>query len=144
MKYTMETRKKLAVEAWKSGLNCAQAVLLTYSDLLGIDKEILFKISEGFGSGLSGLKRTCGALMAAVIIAGIVNSDGNYNHPTTKKQTYELGQSIIAQFEEKYKTSQCYDLKGFKDGKVILPCNLCIEEACSIVEEMLLPRLEKK
>ena len=40
----METRKKLAVEAWKSGLNCAQAVLVTYADLLNIDKETLFRI----------------------------------------------------------------------------------------------------
>lgn len=133
----METRKKLAVEAWKSGLNCAQAVLVTYADLLNIDKETLFRISEGFGSGLAGLKRTCGALMGAIMIAGIINSDGNYNNPKTKKQTYELGQKIISTFEEKHKTSICYDLKGFKDGKVILPCNLCIEEACEIVETML-------
>lgn len=135
----METRKKLAVEAWKSGLNCAQAVLVTYADLLNIDKETLFRISEGFGSGLAGLKRTCGALMGAIMIAGIINSDGNYNNHKTKKQTYELGQKIISAFEEKHKTSICYDLKGFKDGKVILPCNLCIEEACEIVETMLLP-----
>ena len=48
------------------------------------------------------------------MIAGIINSDGNYNNPKTKKQTYELGQKIISTFEEKHKTSICYDLKGFK------------------------------
>ena len=41
----METRKKLAVEAWKSGLNCAQAVLVTYADLLNIDKETIYPIN---------------------------------------------------------------------------------------------------
>ena len=82
----MENRKKIAVEAWKSGLNCAQAVLLTYADIINVDKETLFKISEGFGSGISGLKRTCGALMGAVMIAGMINSDGGYTNPKTKKQ----------------------------------------------------------
>lgn len=135
----MESRKKIAVEAWKSGLNCAQAVLLTYADIINVDKETLFKISEGFGSGISGLKRTCGALMGAVMIAGMINSDGDYTNPKTKKQTYELGQKIIKTFEEKYNTSSCFELKGFKDGKVILPCNLCIEEACELVENIILP-----
>lgn len=134
----MESRKQIAVNKWKSGLNCCQAVLLTYSDYFDIDETILFKISEGFGSGVSGLRRTCGALLAAVMIAGLVNSDGDIANPKTKHQTYAIGQELINDFEKKYNTSMCNDLKGLNTGKIILPCNLCIEEACNLIEKKLL------
>ncbi len=138
----MESRKQIAVNKWKSGLNCCQAVLLTYSDFFTIDEEILFKISEGFGSGVSGLRRTCGALLAAVMIAGLVNSDGDINNPKTKHQTYAIGQDLIKEFESKYSTSICSELKGINSSKLILPCNLCIEEACNLIENKLLNKLE--
>lgn len=48
---TIEERVKLAEEKHHSGYNCAQAVLCSYSDKLGIDEETLFRLSEGFGAG---------------------------------------------------------------------------------------------
>lgn len=138
----MESRKQTAVNKWKSGLNCCQAVLLTYSDFFDIDEKTLFMFSEGFGSGVSGLRRTCGALLAAIIIAGLVNSDGDIKNPKTKHQTYEIGQNLIKEFEAKYTTSICNELKGISSGKVILPCNLCIEEACNLIENNLLKNKE--
>lgn len=47
---TIEERVKLAEEKHHSGYNCAQAVLCSYSDKLGIDEETLFRLSEGFGA----------------------------------------------------------------------------------------------
>lgn len=138
-----KTRSNIAVESWKKGLNCSQAVLLTYSDYFDIPKEALFKLSEGFGSGVGGLRRTCGALLSAIIIAGLVNSDGEYDNPKTKKSTYEISSNLIKSFEDKYGTSICNDLKGFTTGKVILPCNKCIEEACLLIENELLPKIKK-
>lgn len=138
----MENYEK-AVQLWKSGLNCCQAVLLTYSDYFNIDKEILFKISEGFGSGISSLRRTCGALLAGVMIAGLINSTGDIKNPTSKHETYMLGKNLILEFEEKYHTSICNELKGIDTKKVILPCNLCIKEACLLIEKNLIPLIKK-
>ena len=41
---TIEERVKLAEEKHHSGYNCAQAVLCSYSDKLGIDEETLFRL----------------------------------------------------------------------------------------------------
>ena len=37
------------------GYNCAQIVLCSYAEELGIDEETLFRISEGFGAGMGGM-----------------------------------------------------------------------------------------
>ncbi len=143
MSIDSKTRGEIAVEKWKKGLNCSQAVLLTYSDYFDIPKETLFKLSEGFGSGVGGLRRTCGALLSAVIIAGLVNSDGEFDNPKTKKSTYEIVSNIIKSFENKHGTSICSDLKGITSDHVILPCNKCIEEACLLIENELLSKNKK-
>ena len=44
------------------GYNCAQIVLCSYAEELGIDEETLFRISEGFGAGMGGMMQTCGAV----------------------------------------------------------------------------------
>ena len=53
---TIEERVKLAEEKHHSGYNCAQAVLCSYSDKLGIDEETLFRLSEGFGAGMADMR----------------------------------------------------------------------------------------
>lgn len=131
----MDSRKDYAVELWKKGLNCAQAVCVAYADLINIDENVLFAVSEGFGSGISGLKKTCGALSGAVILAGCKTSSNNINTPTTKLNTYKLGKTILDDFKDTYGSLDCQDLKGLNTGKVLLPCQKCIEEACLLVEK---------
>ena len=73
---TIEERVKLAEEKHHSGYNCAQAVLCSYSDKLGIDEETLFRLSEGFGAGMADMQGTCGAATGMYMIAGALGSSG--------------------------------------------------------------------
>ena len=41
----MATRKQIAVEKKRCGLNCAQAVLCTYADIAGIDEETAIRLA---------------------------------------------------------------------------------------------------
>ena len=59
----MESKKETAVEKFKKGYNCCQAVACTYCEELGIPEKDMFRLAEGFGSGIGGLKDTCGAVM---------------------------------------------------------------------------------
>ena len=38
-----------AITNFEKGYNCAQAVACAYADDLGIDEELLFRLTEGFG-----------------------------------------------------------------------------------------------
>ena len=66
----METRVDKVAEKHKSGYNCAQAVACAYCDLIGIDEETMFRLTEGLGLGMGGMEGTCGAVTAACVIAG--------------------------------------------------------------------------
>ena len=70
-------KKELADHLHNSKYNCAQAVLLAFADEIGEDKEVLFRISEGFGFGAGCGEGICGALSGAIMLAGLKNSDGN-------------------------------------------------------------------
>ena len=72
----MDKIKEKALELHSQGNNCCQSVCIAFADKLNIDENILFKIGEGFGAGMGNLQGSCGALSAAVIIAGLYNSGG--------------------------------------------------------------------
>ena len=57
----MKGNKELAVKKFKQGYNCCQAVACAYCEELGIKEEDVFRLTEGFGLGMGGLRDTCGA-----------------------------------------------------------------------------------
>ena len=131
------TKKELAIAYHNQKYNCAQAVAMAFAEEAGIDKELLFKVCEGCGIGMGGMEGTCGAVTGAVILAGLKNSDGNFENPGTKAATYQLSREIVKQFREKNGTSICGELKGIETGKVLRSCPDCIMDAVEIVEDVL-------
>lgn len=63
--------------AWKAAgqCNCAQAVLKAFEDKLPVDADTLMKLGAGYAAGMGCMESTCGALIGAVMVAGIV-TDG--------------------------------------------------------------------
>ncbi|MFQ8689660.1 MAG: C-GCAxxG-C-C family (seleno)protein, partial [Blautia sp.] len=72
----MSERSMKALEYHKRGYNCAQSVACSFSDTVTIDEDTLFRVVEGFGGGMGGLKGTCGALSGAIAVAGLLRSEG--------------------------------------------------------------------
>ena len=62
-----------AVNKKKNGYNCAQAVACTYCDYAGIDEETMFNICQAFGTGMGTLEGTCGAIVGAGVVLGMMN-----------------------------------------------------------------------
>ena len=48
------------MQNFKNGYNCAQAVLLAFSDELEIDEKTLALISSSFGGGMGRMREVCG------------------------------------------------------------------------------------
>ena len=72
----MDTRKLIAAEKKRcNSHNCAQAILHTYADIAGIDEESAMNIAGAFGGGMGNLEGTCGALVGAGLVLGLVNKD---------------------------------------------------------------------
>lgn len=131
------TKAELADNMHRSKYNCAQAVVCAFSDEIGVDREILFRIAEGFGFGGGTSKGECGALAGAIMLAGLKNSDGNLEEPKTKGATYKIAKQMTALFEEKTGALLCKDLKGLETGEVICSCPDCIRAGVEVVQEIL-------
>lgn len=116
----MDTRVEKTIERHKKGYNCAQAVACTYCDLVGVDEETMFKMTEALGLGMGCMDGTCGAVAGACILAGMKRSTGN-----------------LGGFEKANGTAICKELKGIETGKVIKSCDDCIKEAAALAEQVL-------
>ena len=117
----------------KQGYNCAQAVACVFAKELDVDEKELFRMSEGFGFGM-GTMGTGGAVSGMAIVAGLLNSDGNLEHPRSKPQTYKIARTMAQEFQEKNGSVICKELKGVETGEVLRSCSGCIADAVSIAE----------
>ena len=118
-----------AIKYKHSGYNCTQSVLMAYKDKLNIKEEDILKLSSGFLLGMGNMKGTCGALIAANMILGILNE--------SKKRMMTLSANLVDEFEKKSGALICSDLKGIKTGKVLCSCDDCIKNAIEILENIL-------
>ncbi len=132
----MEERVKKIEENHAKGMNCCQCVICAYSDLLEVDEEILFKVSEGFGLGM-GMMGTCGAATGMFMAAGLKNSSGDTAKALTKPATMKLVKEMAEEFEKRVGSLECRVIKGVDTGKMLKSCNACIEDGIRIVGEKL-------
>ena len=118
---TIEERADKAAELKATGqCNCTQSVLKVFEDVLPVDDETLMKMSAGFAAGMGGMQSTCGALIGAVMVAGIL-SDGNATAGHSRK--------MVADFEKNCGATVCKDLKGLDTGKPLCECPECVRNA---------------
>jgi len=102
-----------AVELFKSGFHCSQAVLATFSDDLGLPRETALQISCPFGGGLGGYGRSCGALTGAMMVIGLKYGTSDPKDPEAKKLSREKTRKLIETFESVHGTISCNELVGF-------------------------------
>ena len=100
----------MAVEKFLGGYNCAQAVLYSFSDKLGLDKNTALKLACGFGGGMAKKQGTCGAIAGGIIALGLKYGRGEGQDQTFTEETYRKVRELLWQFESKHGTSNCRTL----------------------------------
>ena len=129
------TKAELAVSKYKCGYNCAQAVVCTFAEELGMDESLLYKMAEGFGGGMGTGMGVCGAMAGVAMLSGLVNSDGDIGHPggTKAKSTRMVG-SLSSEFIEKIGALYCREIKIGVDGRSLASCAECVGTAAELAE----------
>lgn len=127
-----------AKNRFQKNYNCCQAVACACCEQYGINEEDMFRLTEGFGSGIGGLKDTCGAVMGIFLILSLKNSAGNLTEPMlTKFDTYDKIQKAAEKFRKCRGSLYCRDLKTEEGTQPLSCCMACVEDAAGILEEML-------
>lgn len=100
-----------AADLFLSGSNCAQAVLLAFSDVTGLDDKLAARISSSFGGGMGRMREVCGAVSGMLMVAGILYG---YQDPgendERKKEHYALVQELAARFRQEAGSIVCREI----------------------------------
>lgn len=126
----MESQKLSAAEKKRSGkYNCAQAVLCTYCNRAGIDEQTALNLGNAFAAGMGNQEGTCGALIGAGMILGLINKD--------KAKSVKEMRQIMEKFQQRNGATQCKLLKGIETKKVLRECPDCVADAAEFLEEII-------
>lgn len=126
----MESRKMLAAGRKRcNSHNCAQAVVCTYCDLVGLQEQTALDIAGAYGTGMGNMEGTCGALIGAGMIVGLATKDRNLSRSRMKE--------IMTRFQERNHATRCRLLKGVDGGKPLRDCPGCVADASEFLEEIL-------
>lgn len=100
-----------AAELFLGGSNCAQAVLLAFSDVTGLDRQTAARLSSSFGGGMGRMREVCGAVSGMLMVAGLL---WGYDDPgvkdCNKKAHYALVQQLAARFREEAGSIVCREI----------------------------------
>lgn len=137
------TKTEKAVELFKQGFNCSQAVLSAYAKDFGLDEKLLLKIATPFGGGMGRLGRTCGAVTGAFMVLGLKYGRATLEDEQAKETTYKMVQEFTEQFEALHGSIECrellgYDLKDPADVKIIKEKNLLSTICSNLVNDAML------
>lgn len=101
----MEARNK-AGNYFKEGYNCAEAIFLTYRELLApeMDPSIL-KLMTGFGSGVGETGCMCGALSGSIVALNMIK--GRTSNQQSRDEAYQCAREFTERFTNKYGATCC-------------------------------------
>ncbi len=113
-----------AVSFFKEEFICAESVLMTMQDYLGLEKNPA--IATGFGAGIARRGSVCGAVTGAILAINLKYGRQKAEDKESIKQTYIRASEFYKKFEEKIGSAICYD---------IIKCDLTTEEGQKIFKE---------
>jgi C_GCAxxG_C_C family probable redox protein len=110
------TKADLASQLMASGkANCAQSILVTFSEELGLERTLALKLAIGFGGGMGRTGGTCGAVTAAYMVIGLKQTLSNTLE--YKDKMYALIREFSSQFKQVHGSVLCLELLGYDVSK---------------------------
>lgn len=133
-----------AVELFKTGKNCSQAVFAAFAPDLGLSEETALAVSVGLGGGVGRMREVCGAVSGSAMVVGLKYPE------LDKAEVYEKVRLIIEEFKKTNSSVVCKELLGLSKPEMSSipeartdeyykkrPCVKIVEDAALAVEKIL-------
>lgn len=147
----MSKHSDRAVELFKQGFNCSQAVFVAFIDEFDMDEETALKVSAGLGGGVGRLREVCGTISGAAMVAGMLYGATQGDRQDQKAETYRIVQQIAEEFKKQNSTIICRELLKIKASEKQThipdertdeyykkrPCLKTIEDTAKIIDKII-------
>lgn len=100
-----------AVEMFRDGCACSQAILVAYGCPLGLAREQALQVSSGFAGGMR-MGDTCGAVTGAFMVLGLLHGGSDSATGAGRAEVYAKVLDFADRFGERNGTLACRDLLG--------------------------------
>lgn len=143
-------RSEQAVAKFVGGFNCAQAVLFSFCDDTGLDKDKALKIACGFGAGMGRKQEVCGAVSGGIMVIGTKYGRGENDGRKATEIAYAKIRELMDQFARKHGSYVCRqllngcDLSNEEGHKIYLEndyrnkiCVPCVKSVTEILETII-------
>jgi C_GCAxxG_C_C family probable redox protein len=138
-----------AVKTFGKGFNCSQGVLSAFSDELGMDAALAYRVASAFGGGMARMGGTCGAVTGAFMVLGLKYGMTAENALKSNDKVYARVKEFVEEFKARHGSITCRDLLGFdisdretllevrKKGLFQTLCPEFVKSAAEIVETLI-------
>lgn len=133
-----------AVELFKEGKNCSQAVFAAFAPELGLSEEMALRVSMGLGGGVGRMREVCGTISGSAMVVGLKYPE------LSKAEAYSLVREIADEFKKTNHSIVCKELLGLVKPEESStpeartpeyykkrPCVQIVEDAALAVEKIL-------
>lgn len=141
------SRQEKAIEIFRQGYNCSQAVAMAFDDVVGIDKDTLAKMAVGLGGGVGRMREVCGTVSGMAMVLGLIYGSSESD---SKNTVYPYVQKACEKFKDENGSIVCRELlagvSASKGGTAEArtpefykkrPCAELVGDAVRIVEEII-------
>lgn len=141
-------REDNAVRIFSEGFNCAQAVLESFADRTGLERDQAMRVASCFGGGMR-RGEVCGAVTGALMVLGMMGGYTSGTDADAKKRSNERAVDFLDRFSKSQGSIICKELLGddlssiagmeklVRSGAFVTECPKYVAEAVRILEEML-------
>ena len=100
----------LAAELFLQGYNCAQAVMVAFRDVTGLEEKFSARMASSFGGGMGRMREVCGAVSGMLMVAGLLYGYETPGDDVSKKELYCIVQELSRQFREEVGSIVCREI----------------------------------
>jgi C_GCAxxG_C_C family probable redox protein len=104
------SRSEIAVNKFKEGYCCSQAVLFSFAGKAGIAEDLALRIADGLGAGMARKQEVCGAVSGSVLTLGLLYGRGENESEEKHEFTYDRVRDFMSRFEALHGSITCRKL----------------------------------
>lgn len=99
-----------AAELFLKGYNCAQAVVMAFSDVTELEENFSARMASSFGGGMGRMREVCGAVSGMLMVAGLLYGYDSFDDDVVKKAHYVLVQELAGEFRQQVGSIVCREI----------------------------------